>query len=142
MSARHGDSHGKPHDGAEQFDHEIDVRGITQVGIWLAVTTVAAFAIVYATYGWLLRSEQRALDAKPSPIAEANRPQVVPGPRLQANPEAELKAFRTAETARLSGWGWVGAERSWAHVPIERAIDKVAADGLPDFAPAVEVPAQ
>lgn len=142
MSARHGDSHEKPHDGAEQFDHEIDVRGITQVGIWLAVTTVASFAIVYATYGWLLRSEQRALDAKPSPIVEANQPRVPPGPQLQPRPEVDLAAFRAAEKARLAGWGWIGTERAYAHVPIERAIDKVVADGIPDFAPPVEVPAQ
>ena len=127
--------------GAEGIDQEIDVRGIADVGVWLAVIAIASFAIVWFFYRGLSSYERRALDAKPSPLQEAAAPRVPPGPQLQARPESDLAAFRAAERARLNGWGWIDASQRVAHVPIEQAIESVAANGLPDFAPPAEAPA-
>ena len=138
MTSKHG-SH-EPHAGVESFDDEIDVRGIVNIGIWLAVVSVVSFGIGWLFYKGLSSYERKTLDARPSPIREANAPRVPPGPQLQARPELELAAFRAAESARLNGWGWVDAGKSVAHVPVAKAIETVAANGLPDFTPA-EVPA-
>ena len=65
--------------------------------------------------------------------------QVVPWrqpPQLQATPERELDAFRRAEEEILSRWGWSDRAAGRAQVPVERAIEQVAAEGrLPDFLP-------
>jgi len=120
------------------IDHEIDVRSIARIGLWLAVVTVAGFVIAWGFYRFLSRGEQR-MDARPSPIAEASRPAIMPGPPLQATPERELAAFRKSEEARLTGWAWVDRANGIAQVPVEKAIEAVAADGaLPTFQPPPE----
>ena len=127
--------------GAESFDHEIDVRGIANVGAWLAAITIASFAIVWLFYRGLSSHEHRVLDAPPSRLQEASAPRVPPGPRLLDHPESDFVAFRAEEHARLAGWGWVDAGKTVAHVPVEKAIASVAANGLPEFAPPAERPA-
>jgi hypothetical protein len=117
------------------IDREIDVRGIVKVGVWLAVVTLAGFLIAWGFYRFLSRGEKQH-DPKPSPIAEAARPQIVPGPPLQATPEVELAAFRKSEEARLATWAWIDKAHGIAEVPVEKAIDAVAAEGaLPTFLP-------
>jgi hypothetical protein len=121
-----------------QIDHEIDVRLIARVGAWLAVVTVAGFIVAWGFYRFLSRGE-RQLDARPSPIAEASRPAIIPGPPLQTTPERDLAALRKSEQARLTGWAWVDRANGVAQVPVEKAIETVAADGaLPSFQPPVE----
>ena len=117
------------------IDREIDVRGIVKVAVWLAVVTVAGFLIAWGFYRFLSRGE-RQLDPKPSPIAEASRPAIIPGPPLQATPEKELEAFRASEEARLHTWAWVDRPHGIAEVPVDKALETVAADGaLPTFLP-------
>jgi hypothetical protein len=115
------------------FDHEIEVRVIAKVGLWLAVTFVAAGLVTWGFYRWLAASEKK-LDRPPSPVAAANEPRPVPGPLLQPAPEIDLRGLRAEEAARLAGWGWSDRTLGAAHVPVERAIEDVAAAGaLPDF---------
>jgi len=121
--------------GPSSIDREIDVRSITRIAIWLGVVTVLSFVISWGFYLLLERGE-KALDAPPSPLVEAAAPQVPPGPQLQASPAIALQAFRAEEEARLASYGWVDRTQGVAHVPVERAIDRVAAEGsLPSFAP-------
>jgi hypothetical protein len=140
--------HGAEHDGArgegkvEVFDHEIDLKGIVNVGVWLAVVTVAAFGASWFFYRGLASYERKALDRAPSPMREANLPRPPAGPLLQASPEGELAAFRRAEQAKLTSWGWVDQPHAVAHVPVERAIDAVAANGLPNFSAPAAPPAE
>lgn len=121
------------------IDHEIDASAIGKVGAWLAVVTVAGFVVGWGFYLYL-SSAERALDAPPSPIAEARSPRVPSGPALQAMPERDLAALRQAEEAVLRGWAWVDREANLARVPVAKAIDRVAADGaLPDFSQPLEI---
>ena len=122
----------------EPIDQEIDVRFIARLGAWLAVLTVAGFIVSWGFYRLLSRGE-RQTDAPPSPIVEASRPAIIPGPPLQATPERDLAALRKSEEARLTGWAWVDRAHGVAQVPVEKAIEAVAADGaLPTFQPPVE----
>ena len=141
--AKAGRGHGAAHESSavEVFDREIDVRGIVVVGVWLAVITIAAFGASWLFYRGLSSHERKTLDSAPSPMREANLPRPPAGPLLQASPEGELAAFRRAEQAKLTSWGWVDPAHTVAHVPVERAIDAVAGKGLPNFsspAPAAE----
>lgn len=122
------------------FDREIGVRGIVQSAIWLLVVTVASFLVAWAFYREQSRAET-AVDPRPSPLAEAQKPVVPPGPRLQATPEKELAAFRLEEEQALETWAWVDAPSDLAQVPVERAIEAVAETGkLPDFNPPAPEP--
>ena len=56
-----------------------------------------------------------------------------PSPRLQIDPAADLAAVRQAETARLSGYGWVQHTQGTVHIPIDRALALTLERGLPDW---------
>jgi hypothetical protein len=54
-----------------------------------------------------------------------------PGPNLQDNPTADMIKMRTDERVSLSTYGWVDRKGGVARIPIERAMDLLAAKGLP-----------
>jgi hypothetical protein len=56
-----------------------------------------------------------------------------PGPRLQSNPEAELKRFRAEEEKRLNTYGWIDKQKGIVHIPIDEAMKKLARRGAPGF---------
>ncbi len=57
-----------------------------------------------------------------------------PGPQLEANPSAELRAFRKREQARLETYGWTDTAHTRARIPIARAMALAVGHGL-DSAP-------
>jgi hypothetical protein len=56
-----------------------------------------------------------------------------PAPRLQSNPVADLAALRTKETLQLTTYGWADRERGIVHIPLDEAMKRVAARGIPDW---------
>ena len=59
-----------------------------------------------------------------------------PEPRLQGidkpvPPSADLKQLRDDEEAILSSYGWVDPAKGIVRIPIDVAVDMVAAKGLP-----------
>lgn len=50
-----------------------------------------------------------------------------PGPHVQPNPVADLNKFRVHEEQELNTYGWVDQQAGKIHIPIERAIDILAA---------------
>jgi hypothetical protein len=69
----------------------------------------------------------------PRPPAPIDLP---PPPRLQADPAAERLSIRAAEERLLETYGWVDRRRGIVRIPIDRAMDLVAARGLPPPSPA------
>lgn len=122
------------------FDSEIDVRRILEVGAWLAAITVVSLIIGYFLYRGLGRWADRSDPAR-SPLPEASRPVEPPAPRLQTNPELELRDLRRAAEAHLGSWGWVDRSAGIAHIPIELAIASLAVPEPPVAAPAAATPA-
>jgi hypothetical protein len=58
-------------------------------------------------------------------------PGVATGPKLLARPERELDEVRAAEKEQLGSYGWVDQAGGVARIPVERAMEIVAAQGLP-----------
>jgi hypothetical protein len=54
-----------------------------------------------------------------------------PEPRLQSAPVLDLREMRAAEDEILNGYGWVDEQKGTVRIPIGRAIDLLAARGLP-----------
>lgn len=50
-----------------------------------------------------------------------------PAPHLQPDPSADLNKFRIREEVRLNTYGWVDQQQGRIHIPIEKAIDIMAA---------------
>jgi hypothetical protein len=108
--------------GASGFDREISVRGLA-----FFVAGLVGLMVVAGVLMWLLSSslrEQRLAADPPLPLLpEARQPYEISGPRLQADPAADLAALRAEEELQLSTWGWADEADGLARVPIERAME-------------------
>lgn len=60
-------------------------------------------------------------------------PPVYPAPRLQTDPAADLQRFTAQELLRLNSVGWLDKSRGIAHIPIDDAMRRVAAQGIADW---------
>ena len=103
----------------------------------LVVTTVAsivAFGVAVAMSGWLLGAERRpSTTSAPAPsMAPATIGTVEQG--LLVGPARGLEVARDRR-ATLDRWGWVDRDAGIARIPVERAMDLVAADAGEGAAP-------
>jgi hypothetical protein len=112
--------------GHEKTD--ADVKPI----IWFVMALAALLLIVVLLMAVLYNVlENRAEQSRGIPGQEPNVEQIPPRPRLQANPALELADVKDWETERLTTYGWVDKNMGVFRIPIERAMDLVAASGLP-----------
>jgi hypothetical protein len=58
---------------------------------------------------------------------------VYPTPRLQSNPSEEWAHFEAQELSRLNSAGWVDKSQGIVHIPIDEAMHRIAAQGIPDW---------
>lgn len=103
---------------------DVDVRRLLRFGAGL----LAAAVVIHAVVAAILLGFHRAETAQPAerpPLEPGREP--VPGPPLEFRPAAELLAEQEEILGRT---GWVDRERGIVHIPIERAMDRLA-DRLP-----------
>lgn len=55
-----------------------------------------------------------------------------PAPRVSADDLAALEAIRSAQKAELESFGWVDRDRGVVRIPIDRAVDRLLEEGLPE----------
>jgi hypothetical protein len=112
-----------------EFDREISVRGIVMTGVALLVVAVVVHLLMWG----LLRgfsSYDKKRDVRLTPI-EASSPQPPPPePRLQLSPEEDMRLMRAQEDQALQNAGWVNPQQGTVRVPIDVAIDVIAARGV------------
>jgi len=105
--------------------------------VGLAVVSVPIYFMLWGFYGYLNAfRQQKKQPAAPLQTVHDNVTserdiQRFPEPRLQPNPAADLNKFRAQEEEILNSYGWVDQQAGVAHIPIEQAIDIIAARGLP-----------
>ena len=116
-----------PHESVE-FDREIQYHQLIWMGVGLLVicllSGVGVFFMLRGFVTW------RAVQAAGSTPLVAPAPTAA-APQLLARPERELDRVRREEKEQLDSYGWVDQAAGVAHIPVERAIDIVAARGLP-----------
>ena len=112
-------------------DREINVRVLFRLTLALlvlvAISFVAMWRLSLALYG-----REIASDPPPPVLIEARAPHLPPGPRLQANPPADMDAYLETARGRLTSYGWTDEGRGMAHIPIGRAMELMIEDGLPE----------
>jgi hypothetical protein len=133
MSDSHAHAHGHGHAHADAHgEHEhkdIKIRGILIFTVVLVLVTIA-IQIVLGLWLSSLGYDTEAEARKASPRLADNSGQF-PAPRLQGNPGSDMARLRRAETRALERTGWVDKTQGIAHIPIERAMDLIVAQGLP-----------
>ncbi len=125
MSTEHNQSGGGPA-GYEKRD--ADPASLVHFGVGLALTLV----VVWAGMWWLMGyfSHVQKLGPSATPFGQLEEKQLPPLPRLQVNPEQDLKALREQQTAALDTYGWVDRDRGIVHIPIDRAMDLILERGV------------
>lgn len=99
---------------------------------WVAVAVVVAgiliHVIVTASYSYFSRSEFRGRQ----PVTLVRQPAPTPTlPSLQVNPAGDLKTLQNSQRAELSRYGWVDQQKGVVRIPIDEAMKRVVANGLP-----------
>ena len=56
-----------------------------------------------------------------------------PAPALQPDPRHDWQTFHTGEMQRLTTYGWIDKSKGLVHIPIDRAMEKVAKSGIPGW---------
>jgi hypothetical protein len=118
------DTHG--HVGHETTDASAFYVGLFALGLAIMIALVLPFLV------WLFwRFEASAERADPVQSAVA-ADQLPPAPRLQAQPSVDLAKLRHDEDERLGSYKWIDQQQGIVQLPIDRAIDLLAEQGLPE----------
>ncbi|HVR10665.1 MAG TPA: hypothetical protein VMW75_21645 [Thermoanaerobaculia bacterium] len=115
---------------SEEFDAEINIRAI----LWTAVGVVATCVVsVVAMWGMFVGFDafDRRHAAPPPPMAKAMGQPEAPEPRLQAAPTEDMIKMHEADELGLRHAAWIDQAQGTVRVPIDVAIDVLAARGLP-----------
>jgi hypothetical protein len=102
--------------------HEVKDMSARAVS-YVLLTIVAVMAVVIgASVGmvWRFDIARRQSSARLTPQQTAAS--APPGPHLQIHPYEDLAKLRVREERELHGYAWVSADKSAAHIPIERAM--------------------
>ena len=118
------------HPSVQYERDDVSFRGILVFTCWLVVALVA----IYIGLLWLFNANLRSqpVSALPSTLLTPDTAaRVPPEPRLQISPRRDMEELRAAENTVLQGYGWMDQDAGIARVPIERAMEMLAAQGLP-----------
>lgn len=120
----------EPIDPTTRFEAgDVHVKGALLTGAGVLLVMWVIVLLVYPLY---LYFESARAKSSPPPIqAEAHGLPQPPEPRLQADPQRDLKDFRAYENAQLSGYHWVNRAEGTVSIPIEQAMKMIAARGIP-----------
>ncbi len=118
--------HGHSEHGHEKSDaNPGSIAGFEVALLLLAVVSMAAMGGLF----YYFTNREAVADTSRSPLAtERSLP---PIPNLQVNPASDLEQLRVEENKRLNTYGWVDKEQGIVRIPVEKAMEVVAKQGLP-----------
>ena len=111
---------------------DADARVITRFGIALTFFLIVSQLVLWWVFSSFSKREQQ-LSPPISAMIKAQAPSQPPEPRLQANPQSDMRKMLEEENEALTHYGWVDPDRGIVRIPIERALEIVAQKGLPQF---------
>ncbi len=103
-------------------------RYIAFFGIGLSVVLV--ISVVIASLIVHYKTVQHARQDTPIPRLARER-EATPGPRLQVDANKDLRQMRAGEEAALNSYAWVDKDAGIVRIPIQRAMEILAKQGLP-----------
>lgn len=123
-------AHAAARDTQHDFEiSDLDARHTFLTGVFLLVGTWVVIALVYFMFAYL--AHERAISSPPPLPIEAKGNPLPPEPRLQPSPRKDLKTERAREDWELNHYYWVDQAKGTVAIPIETAIDILAARGIP-----------
>lgn len=111
-------------------ERDVSARPIALAVLGLVALGIAVCVAMQLLFN-LLASYQSRQSAAPSPLAGVYGLKEPPAPRLQTAPRKDLEELRARDAALLEHYAWVDRDAGVVRIPIERAIEVLAARGLP-----------
>src|ERR1700733_11006133 len=111
--------------GAGHEESEVSVRLIVVSLAFLAVATAIVFVLVVGIFRYFYASYST------EEATRLSQPVVPPEPRIEVAPYEQLQQLRVKEDHILNSYAYVDKQTGVVRVPIDRAIDMLAAKGLP-----------
>ena len=109
---------------------DINVWAVGKFAIALACLCLVALGLLFGLFRYFQSVTGGALPKVTSQLNVDAR-KLPPEPRLQQAPITDLNEMRAAEDKILNSYGWIDQAHGVVRVPIDRAIDLLAARGLP-----------
>ena len=119
----------KPHSAAGHEQSEVDAVAISKFAIGLALGVIASTFLMWFLFDQLARQATEHT-AKRDLMEAANPQKEPPEPRLEAQPRIDLAKFRASEEELVNSYGWIDPAKGIVRIPISRAMDLVAKEGL------------
>jgi len=121
------------HTHADRSHVEPDDIHIGAIAKFIVVLTIVT--LVVHGYVWMLMGNMTTMKGEKDvinfPLALEQGERLPPEPRLQTRPKEDLAATRERDRAKLEGYSWVDKNAGTVRIPIEEAMKKVLAQGIP-----------
>ena len=108
---------------------DVNIRWMAYCGVALVVLLVGSAGLML----WLFDIFDIGPQRVDTPTLTAESQPLPPGPRLQASPVQDMREMLATERRLLDHYAWVDPSAGVVRIPIERAIEWVATQGLPDW---------
>lgn len=115
---------------ARHESSDVNVGALTKMGIAFVLAGIAMLFLVFWVFDYL-KAREETRGAAPSRILDRDARALPPEPRLQATPIEDLQQMRAAEEQILNSYGWIDQAHGLVRIPIARAMQQLAAEGLP-----------
>ncbi len=121
---------------ASEGGHESSDIFVPGVVAFLVFVVFSAFVMHAGIWGWFKTFQaKRGVGASEQLSLSAAHQGAVTGPRLQVKPQADLEMYRREQNALLSNYSWFDRTAGLVRIPINQALDRVLAEGLPHWGP-------
>ncbi len=127
MSAEHHPLPKKNGHGGGYEKQDVGFRFAMTFVVGLIAAVVVALIITAWFYRLLLPSPPRQEQVDTAPR------RLPPAPVLQADPARDMQKYRESENLKASSYGWVDQNKGIVRVPVQRAMEMVAEQGLPQW---------
>lgn len=108
---------------------DVSIKPVLLAGAGLLVGLWAVVLLTYPLFSYFAHARA---ESSPSAIQTAARGAAYPPePRLQDNPQRDLKDVRAYENAQLNGYRWVDRAHGTVSIPIDQAIRMISTRGIP-----------
>jgi hypothetical protein len=106
---------------------DVSLTGITRLAILSLVAIFAVLGLVYVFWGAFARYSADSRPMEPMAGRKAGEDRLPVGPLVITDEPGALRQLRTKERDVLHHYGWVDKNAGVVRIPIERAIELLAA---------------
>ena len=115
---------------------DVGARGLLVFSISLLLTVGGIMLVAKVVLDRLVASRPQPV----APVAAVGPSLLPPAPRLQVSPAEDLREMRQREEREMASYAWEDRPAGFIRIPLERALEIVARQGVPSWSPPAVTP--